>query len=132
MSRNEALEKKAPALIDYQSVCGIDALYFYIKVDFNHYSRFYINNLLKNHLESENFVLTSKDYSSQFTYFNHFGEIKRKDEKAAAKAFSLTILHNLSKQYPEIKQELKTIIDDRWEYESAAFRARARKILKEL
>ena len=61
-----------------------------------------------------------------------FDYISSPDEKAAAKAFSLTILHNLSKQYPEIKQELKTIIDDRWEYESAAFRARARKILKEL
>lgn len=89
MSRNEALEKKAPALIDYQSVCGIDALYFYIKVDFNHYSRFYINNLLKNHLESENFVLTSKDYSSQFTYFNHFGEMtKEKKENIDNEGFS--------------------------------------------
>ena len=61
-----------------------------------------------------------------------FDYISSPDEKAAVKAFSLTILHNLSKQYPEIKQELKLIIDDRWEYESAAFRARAGKILKEL
>jgi hypothetical protein len=81
MSKNDDSEKKAPAQKDYQSVCGIDALYFYVKVDFNHYSRFYINNLLKNHLESDIFVLLSKDYSNQFTYFNHFGEIKRKDEK---------------------------------------------------
>lgn len=81
MSRNEALQKKAPSQVDYQSVCGIDALYFYIKVDFNHYSRFYINNLLKNHLESENFVLISKDYSSQFTFFNHFGEMKKENNR---------------------------------------------------
>ena len=53
-------------------------------------------------------------------------------EKVAIKAFSLTILQNLCKQYPEIRQELKTIIEDRWDYESVAFRSRAKKILKEL
>ncbi len=52
-------------------------------------------------------------------------------EKPAIKAFSLTVLHNLTKQFPEIKQELKTIIEDRWDIESAAFKSRARKILKE-
>jgi len=53
-------------------------------------------------------------------------------EKPAVKAFSLTVLQRLSAHYPEIKQELKTIIEDRWEYETAAFRSRAKKILKEL
>jgi len=41
-------------------------------------------------------------------------------------------LQNLSKIYPEIKQELKTIIEDRWDHESAAFKSRAKKILKDL
>ncbi len=53
-------------------------------------------------------------------------------EKPAIKAFSLTVLENLSKEHPEIKQELKTVIEDRWDYETAAFKARARKILKKL
>jgi len=53
-------------------------------------------------------------------------------EKIAVKAFSLTVLQNLAKLYPEIKQELKTIIEDRWEFETAAFHSRARKILKEI
>ena len=61
-----------------------------------------------------------------------FDYITSPDEAAAIKAFSLTVLQNLSKQYPEIKQELKTIIEDRWDYETAAFKSRARKILKEL
>ena len=51
-------------------------------------------------------------------------------EKPAIKAFSLTVLENLSRQYPEIKQELKTVIEDRWDFETAAFHSRARKILK--
>lgn len=53
-------------------------------------------------------------------------------EKIAVKAFSLTVLQNLSKLYPEIKQELKTIIEYRWEFETPAFHSRAKKILKEI
>ena len=48
----------------------------------------------------------------------------------AIKAFSITVLQNLAKEYPEIINEIKLIIDERWDYETAAFKARARKILK--
>ena len=61
-----------------------------------------------------------------------FDYIQSPDETAAVKAFSLTILEKFSVQYPEIKNELKTIIEDRWNYEKAAFRSRAKKILKRL
>jgi hypothetical protein len=50
----------------------------------------------------------------------------------AIKADSLTVLDNLSRSYPEIKPELKLIIEERWEHETAAFRSRARKILQRL
>lgn len=50
----------------------------------------------------------------------------------AIKAFSLTTLFNLSKIYPEIKPELKLIIEDRIDNETAAFKSRAKKILKAL
>lgn len=50
-------------------------------------------------------------------------------EKPAVKASAITILHKLSKAYPEIIPELRTIIETRWECEGAAFRARARKII---
>lgn len=47
----------------------------------------------------------------------------------AIKAFSLTILENLSAIYPDIRPELKLIIEERWQYESPAFKVRAKKIL---
>lgn len=59
-----------------------------------------------------------------------FGFIADPKEKAAVKAFALTVLDNLSQQYPEIKAEIIQIIEDRWEYETAAFHSRAKKILK--
>ena len=61
-----------------------------------------------------------------------FGFIESMTEKPAIKAFSLTVLFNLSVQYPDIRPELKAIIEDRWDYESAAFKSRGRKILKVL
>lgn len=48
----------------------------------------------------------------------------------AIKAFSLTVLFNLSKHYPEIKPELKLLIEERWPHETAAFKSRASHILK--
>jgi len=48
---------------------------------------------------------------------------------AAIKAFSLTTLFNLSKFYPEIKSELKLIIQERMDNETAAFKSRGKKIL---
>lgn len=58
-----------------------------------------------------------------------FNYIESPNETVAVKAFALTVLQNLSKKYPEIKPELKTIIEDRWDLETAAFRSRARKVL---
>jgi hypothetical protein len=58
-----------------------------------------------------------------------FNYIASPGEAVAVKAFSLTVLERLSNQYPEIRRELKTVIEDRWDYESAAFRSRAKKIL---
>lgn len=51
---------------------------------------------------------------------------------AAIKAFSLTTLYNLSKLYPEIKPELKLIIEELWDNETAAFKSRGKKILSNL
>ena len=74
--RSSSKIKKAPAQKDYESVCGLDALYFYIKINYLDYSDFFVNHLLRGHLESDNFVLLNKDYTNQFTYFRYMSEIE--------------------------------------------------------
>ena len=59
-----------------------------------------------------------------------FNFIESNDTPVAVKAYSLTILQKLSKIYPEIKQELQLIVEDRWAHESAAFKSRAKKLIK--
>lgn len=61
-----------------------------------------------------------------------FAFIEKPSTPVAIKAFSLTTLFNLSKFYPEIKNELKVIIENNWENETAAFKSRGKKILKAL
>jgi hypothetical protein len=61
-----------------------------------------------------------------------FEFIQSPETPIAVKAFSLTILSHLAVDYPEIRGELKLIIEEQWEHATAAFRSRARKILKEI
>jgi hypothetical protein len=58
-----------------------------------------------------------------------FEFIQLPETPIAVKAFSLTILANLSALYPEILGELRLIIEEQWEHATPAFRSRAKKIL---
>ena len=58
-----------------------------------------------------------------------FSYITNPREAAAVKAFSLTVLENLSKLYPEILPEIKLIIQERWDTETPAFKSRAKRML---
>ena len=58
--------------------------------------------------------------------------IENPSTPVAIKAFSLTTLHNLSKYYPEIGQELKLVIEERMDSETAAFKSRGKKILNSM
>jgi hypothetical protein len=51
------------------------------------------------------------------------------NEPVAVKAFSLTVLGNFVKKYPEILPELKLLIHDQLPHQTAAFKSRAKKIL---
>lgn len=61
-----------------------------------------------------------------------FDHITSVTSAPAIKACALTILQELALHYPEIKPELKLIIEENWDQESPAFRSRARKLLKTL
>jgi hypothetical protein len=50
----------------------------------------------------------------------------------AVKAFSMTILSHLAADYPDIRGELKLIIEEQWEHSTPAVRSRGKKILKEM
>jgi hypothetical protein len=60
----------------------------------------------------------------------HF--IETPSTPVAIKVFSLTTLFNLSETYPEIKPELKLLIEEIAVNETAAFKSRGRKILSKL
>jgi hypothetical protein len=59
-----------------------------------------------------------------------FEYVSSPTEAVAIKAFSLTVLGKLAKQYPEIIPEIKLLIEDQLPHQTAAFKSRALAFLK--
>ncbi len=59
-----------------------------------------------------------------------FKYVESPTEAVAVKAFSLTVLGNLAKQYPEIIPEIKLLIEEQLPHQTAAFKSRAKVFLK--
>ncbi|MBS1557091.1 MAG: hypothetical protein JST69_00070 [Bacteroidetes bacterium] len=58
--------------------------------------------------------------------------LSNKKEAVAVRVFAMTVLANLSKELPELKNELIPLIEDEMPYASAGFRSRGKRLLKEL
>lgn len=54
------------------------------------------------------------------------------EETIAVKVFSMTILFNITKKEPDLKNELRLLIEAQLPYGSAGFKSRGKKILKQL
>ena len=63
------------------------------------------------------------------TCFRFFNDRK---QPVAIHCFSMTVLGNLVRIYPELKNELKLSIEAQLPYATAGFRARAKKVIKEI
>ncbi len=61
-----------------------------------------------------------------------FQYLQNPSEAIAIKVFSMTIIYNLTKDYPELKEELQFILEEQMPFQSAGYRSRAAKILKDL
>jgi hypothetical protein len=53
-------------------------------------------------------------------------------EPVAVRVFAMSVLGQIARSHPDLKQELKIIIEDNLPYASAAFISRSRKVLKAL
>ena len=56
--------------------------------------------------------------------------IEEPNKPPAIKAFSISVLENICRNYPELAEEIKVILDQRLPYESPAFQSRAKRFLK--
>ena len=70
-----------------------------------------------------------KKYQGQVMNFC-FEYLESPTEEVAIKAFSITVLGNLAKQYPEIIPEVKLLIEDQLSQQTAAFKSRGKAFLK--
>lgn len=61
-----------------------------------------------------------------------FDLLQSKTEPVAVKVFSMTVLAKICKTEPEMKNELKLLIEQQLPYSTTGFLARAKKVLKQL
>ncbi len=59
-----------------------------------------------------------------------FQYLESEKETLAVKVFAMTVIYNLSSKYPEIRNELRILIEDQLPYSSPGFQSRGKKILK--
>ncbi len=103
-----------------------------------HWKRF-INNLKKPGLHDavkRNSIRLMQDIHIPEKYHGEimnicFEYLASPTESLAVKVFSMSVLANLAKTYPEIKGELKLVIEDQLPHQTAGFKSRAKKILKQ-
>ena len=102
----------------------------------------YLKPMIKN-LEKENlhdavkrntlrilqFVSISKDLQG-IAFQNCMNLFLLPDEAIAVKVFAMTVMANICKQEPELKNELILVIEEQMPYGSAAYKSRGTKILK--
>ncbi len=58
--------------------------------------------------------------------------LAKNDEAIAVKVFSMTVAYNIVREVPELKDELKILIEDQLPYGSAGFKNRGQKIISAL
>jgi hypothetical protein len=76
------------------------------------------------------FVEIPKKYQGEVMNYC-FDFVASPTEAIAVKVFSLTVLGNLAKQYPEIIPEIKLLIADQLPYQTPAFKSRAGVLMKQ-
>jgi hypothetical protein len=61
-----------------------------------------------------------------------FEYLQQKNIAVAIKVFAMSVLRKIIDDQPELLQELKVILEDQFPFATAAFRSRARKVLKSI
>lgn len=83
----------------------------------------------RNILRAFQFVEIPEEYEGEVLDVS-FKLLNSSSEPVAVKAFSMTVIYNLTKKYPEIKQELKASIEALMPDGSSGIKSRGSKILK--
>jgi hypothetical protein len=86
------------------------------------------NSVKRNSIRLLEHVTIPKKYQGKIMEIC-FSYVASATEPVAVKAFSLTVLGNLAKQYPDIIPEIKVLIDEQLPHQTAGFKSRAKTLL---
>jgi hypothetical protein len=112
--------EKHPALI----VPHLKAILDYLQTPGIH------DSVKRNVMRLLQFIEIPKRFHGQVTQ-TAFSFLQNKKEPVAIRVFAMTVLASVCKDQPDLKRELKILVEDQLPYASAAFISRAKKILKD-
>jgi hypothetical protein len=103
----------------------------------------YIDKMLKRMMESNVHVAVKRNVLRILQFVElpkrlygkvaaHCFDFLESNEPIAVRVFSMTVLANIAKHEPDLKNELRLIIEKRMPWEGAGFKARGKKVLKQL
>lgn len=87
--------------------------------------------VLRNILRLLQFIDVPKKYLGRLTT-SCFDLLIKSDSPIAVKAFAMTVLKNVTMKEPELKRELRIVIEEMMKEGSSGIRARGRMVLKDL
>ena len=88
-----------------------------------------IDAVKRNTMRLLQFIDIPKKYQGEIAVLC-FRYLENKKEAVAIKAFAMTVLSKIAEVQPELRNELKIVLEDQLPYAKPAFISRARKILK--
>jgi hypothetical protein len=104
----------------------------HLKTILNHLKKPGIHDAVKrNTVRLLQFITIPEKYQGQVADLC-FQYLRDTREPVAIRVFSMTVLTEIARSNPELKQEIVILIEDQLPYASAAFRSRAKKVLKVL
>lgn len=109
-----------------------ELIYPHLKIFVNNLSKQHIHNAVKRNTVRVLQFLTIPDEMVEDTLNQCFTLFANKKEDIAIRVFAMTVLANICQKLPEIKEELKIMIEDELPYASPGFVSRGRKMLGKL
>ncbi|MBK6266682.1 hypothetical protein JKA74_16675 [Marivirga sp. S37H4] len=131
IKENIRLTQRAALVLCYFAEQKPDLLIPYLKYMLENLYKNPTDAVKRNTLRILQFVALPTKYH-EMAIDKCFQYLENKKEAIAIQVFAMTVLSNIVSDYPELKRELKMLLENRILHGSAGFQSRGKKILKKL
>jgi len=131
LSEDYRIAQRASNVVNHCVESKNELVYPYINTIIEHLKKTVHDAVKRNSMRMFQFIDIPEEYLGEIAGLG-FKYLDSEKEAVAIRVFSMTVLYNITRKFPGIKDELKMMIEDHLPYGTAGFKARAKKVLKDL